>query len=454
MGAVEAPEVSPEAASHETDAARSPRRRLLVALWLVVFANGPLFFVARRFLDLPGTWEGPVLRPAIVVSIGVAVGLVLLDGERLDGRRLRPVPAVPFAAAVAFGVWAAITTLWSLEPEITLWRGLGYAGLPFLAWIIADLDADGWRSALGGAVAALVGGSVLAVVLRPEWGTDVNDDWRGLMTNRNGLGPICALGIFAGVALMAAGRRRAGAALVVLSGVTLLGTGSRTAWLAMLVAMGVSAVLVLGRRAYLQRPSRGVVAACGALLAGGVAVFVGAVSVLWNQSTFAQRRTIWELLGDHIADAPIIGTGWAAFWHHPELHTDPLLQRGSAHGAVPELLLGGGVVALGLWLVVVVAAVAGVGREMWRRPDVETWLWLAIVVFLLMENLTESFVLWFSYNWILLIAAALRFGGRRRGVLHSPAGWLDRLVDSTPAGEAMHDRAAQPTGEGSGVANR
>ncbi|MGB1682200.1 MAG: hypothetical protein ACPHFO_07660, partial [Acidimicrobiales bacterium] len=160
-------------------ATSTPRTRL-VAAWIIVFANGPLFFVARRFLDLPGTWEGPVLRPVIVVAIGAGLGLVLLDGERLDGHRLRPVPLVPFAAAVAFGVWAAITTLWSLEPGVTLWRGIGYAFMPFVAWIIADLDPGRWRKALALATGLLVVGSLVAVVARPDWGTDVNNDWRGL----------------------------------------------------------------------------------------------------------------------------------------------------------------------------------------------------------------------------------------------------------------------------------
>ena len=121
----------------------------IVAAWIVVFGNGTLFFLARRVLDLPGTWEGPVLRPAIVLSVGLAAGMVVLDGQRTSGARLRPVPVVPFSAAVGLGVWAAVTTWWSLEPEVTLWRGVGYAFLPLVAWVIADLPATQFRRALG-----------------------------------------------------------------------------------------------------------------------------------------------------------------------------------------------------------------------------------------------------------------------------------------------------------------
>jgi len=207
---------------------------------------------------------------------------------------------------------------------------------------------------------------------------------------------------------------------VLLSTLTLLGTGSRTAWFALLLAVGVASLVVVGRMVYARTPGRRVIAAALVSTLAGAIAFVAAMTVMWGQSTFVQRRRIWDLVGDHISDSPIGGAGWGAFWYHPELHLDPLLQRGSAHGSIPELLLGGGVVALGLWLVVVAIAFTGVLRVAWNEPGADSWLWLAVVVFLLVENLTESFVLWFSYNWILLIAAALRFGSLRRGRVQSP----------------------------------
>ena len=144
-------------------------------------------------------------------------------------------------------------------------------------------------------------------------------------------------------------------------------------------------------------------------------VAVGGVARYWDESTLVQRRTIWDLVGEYISDDPFLGQGWEAFWHTPALHTDELLTRGSAHSTIVELLLGVGVLGLLLWLIVAGTAVIGVGVRLWRDPDVEAWLWAAVVTFLLVENLTESFVLWFSYNWVLLTAAALRFGiGWRR----------------------------------------
>ncbi|MEM9466040.1 MAG: O-antigen ligase family protein [Actinomycetota bacterium] len=390
-------------------------RSLLIAAWIVVYSNGLLIFVARRSLDLPGTWEGPILRPAIILSTLIGVGIVVLDGQRLDGARLRPVPALPFATAAALGAWAALGSLWSLDAEVSLWWGLVYIGLPCVAWVIADATPGAFLRGLSLGTGFLLAFSFVLLVVKTSWAVDFNDDWKGVMTNRNGFAPICALAVFAGVAHLVRRRVLVGALLVVPGLVGLAGSGSRTAWLAFALGGATATVLVLARRAYLADPRPWIPRVTALVFgAGAVGATVG-VAALWNDPTFGQRRTIWRLVGDHIADAPIVGNGFAAFWRVPELHTDELLQRGSAHGSVPELLLGTGLIGLALWAVVVGVALIGVGRAVWRDPGVESWLWAAVVAMLFVENLTESFVLWFSYNWILLIAAALRFGLRRDG---------------------------------------
>ena len=390
-------------------------RPAVVALWLVVLTNGPLFFVSRRVFGLPGGWDDPIVQPAILLTVGTAVAFVLLDRQRLSGERLRPVARVPLAAAVSLGGWAALSTVWSLQPDITLWRGLVYVALPFVAWVIADLGADRFGDALGWSMGLIVATSLALVVLWPDAALDRNDDWRGIMTGRNSFAPLAALAVFAGVAWFARGARVKGGVLVAGSLVALLGSGSRTAWFALVIALGAATVLTVARWRYRRSPDRWVVVAAVITVVGGAGVAVAGIGRYWNESTLVQRRTIWDLVSDHIRDDPFLGKGWEAFWHTPALHTDELLTRGSAHGTVFELLLGVGVLGLLLWLVVAGTAVVGVGLRLWHEPDVEAWLWAAVVTFLLVENLTESFVLWFSYNWVLLTAAALRFGiGWRR----------------------------------------
>lgn len=389
-----------------------------MALSLIVLSNGPLFFVTRKVFGIPDSWEGPFVRPMIVATVATAIVVVLLDPYRRSGQRLRSPSMVALASAVGLGCWAALSTLWSLQPEITLWRGVVYAGLPFVAWVIADLGRDDLARAVALFGAAVVVPSVGFVIVWSSVATDSNDDWRGVMTNRNGFAPICGLAILAAMTLLSGTelserRRRLDVALLGLAGVGLLGSGSRTAWFALVLALGVATVVVVGRYEHIRSPRRGVLVASAVAVGAGSVGSVLALARVWNESTFVQRRTIWDLVGDRVSEHPIGGVGWEAFWYTPELHTHELLTRGSAHGSIPELLLGVGVVGLVLWAIVVGLAIFGVVRAAWRNPSTETWFWLAAVTFLVVENLTESFVLWFSYNWVLLIAAALRFGGRR-----------------------------------------
>jgi O-antigen ligase len=144
-------------------------------------------------------------------------------------------------------------------------------------------------------------------------------------------------------------------------------------------------------------------------------VTIAIVARLWNETTFVQRRTIWGFVWERIEERPLHGFGWFNVWADPEfISLDRLLARGSAHGSFFEVWLGLGVVGLVPFLVVVALALHGAVTAAWHRPSVDTWAWLALVAFLVIENLTESFVLWFSYNWVLLMAAALRSDFARR----------------------------------------
>ena len=58
--------------------------------------------------------------------------------------------------------------------------------------------------------------------------------------------------------------------------------------------------------------------------------------------------------------------------------------------------------------VIVVLAVRNAGRDLLRSPSPDTWMWAAVVAVMLIENATESFILRFFYNWVIVMAAALR----------------------------------------------
>lgn len=434
-----------------------PLRYAAVSVALLVFTNGPVFFVARNLTADSGGWEGDLIRSAIVAAALLAAAIAAADlawkgstGARRAadpaGQARSPGPAAPAglarphgaaAAAIAAYTLAAIaSTAWSVAPGLTLWRSLAYAGLALLAWVMADMGAEA-RAPLGLMTAAAVGASLLALVAVPNQAFDIRGYWRGVYITRNSLAPLAALGLLVALHCLLArpgdgteeppggtdsagpGRRHrraaAGTALGAAALATLIGAGSRTAWLSLAGALAVSALGLAWPRLRQRFGPRAAAAAGLGAAAAGLAGLAAVAAALWPESTFAQRRAIWELVWDRIADRPIVGHGFFAFWEVPELTAaHELLQAGSAHNSILEVLLGTGLIGLAAFAVIAAAAALNAGRDLMRNPSADTWLWAAVVAFALFENTAESFVLWFSYNWVIIMAAALRCPGPRR----------------------------------------
>ena len=359
---------------------------------------------------------------------------------------------------------AVASSLWSVYPGATLWRSLVYLGLALLALTLAGLSDGELAAVLALLTSTAVGvssassrvaASLAVIVLLYSEGIDHQGNWIGVYTNRNSLAPMAAMGTIAGLRYLLAApatswllrppprvrtasstlhgrpapvatrvsvaalgsaswRRVGGAALVAASLVTMAGAGSRTAWSALVVALAVASGLGLAATSMASPRRRGSRRRWAAMVGGAVAMAAAcaaAVAAAWNVPTFAQRRDIWSLVWKHVQERPWGGHGFFAFWEVPELVQEHvLLQRGSAHSSLVETALGLGLVGLLPLVVLAVLGAVNSGRSLWRRPSIDTWMWAAISMFVLVENLTESFVLWFSHIWVLLLAAALRRG--------------------------------------------
>ena len=386
-------------------------RVAVAASALLVLTNGPVLLFSKSVLDRTGRWEDLAVWPFLAAAAGAGAALAAWD---LSGARRRPLESTERIAAMAMG-WFALaalaSSLWSVDPTATAWRSSIYVGMALLAWAIARLDARDTSVAIGVVAAAAVGASLLLIVLRPDLGLGPNDYWKGVYTNRNSLAPLAALGVLAGLRFaLAPGRllRLGAVGLVLASVAALVGAGSRTAWVSLIAALVVSSLppvyhRVAGRRGA-SNAARVTMAAAGASAVAAAASLVA----VWNVPTLSQRRTIWSLVWDRILQRPLGGHGFFTFWDIEELTQHVLLRRGSAHNSLVEVGLGLGLLGAVPFAVIVVLAARNAGLALWRRPGADTWMWAALVAFLLVENVTESFVLWFSYSWVLLMAAAAR----------------------------------------------
>ena len=404
---------SPSPASETSDGAGSPALLGFVGAALFVLTDGPLFFLAHRVLDRPGpTWHDAVVASGIMGTAGACGAVVLWHLWRTNRRVPRPPHPLGAAAVAVFALVTAASTAWSLDTVATGARAVAYVGLAMLAWQIAEVDGGVWKP-LALMSAAGVAASLVAVAAGS--GADSNGDWQGIYLSRNLLAPVAAVGVIAGIRMMCARGWTAvmGAGLGVASLSTMLGAGSRTAWLALGAGAGLAALPVLRHHLSSRWGERRAKGAAWAALAVAAAGAAAVVAALWDDPTLAQRRTIWRVCWEQFLERPLHGHGFSAIWTWPEfLDNHALLDRGSAHNGLLEVLLGMGVLGLVPFAAVVVLAVRNAGRDLLRSPSADTWMWAAVVAVMLIENITESFILRFSYNWVIVMAAALRPSGR------------------------------------------
>ena len=410
---------------------------------LLVLTNGPVLLFSKSVLDRTSRWEDLAVWPFLAGAAVCGAALALWDALIGPRRTLEASERIAAAAAVWFALACLCSSLWSVDAPATAWRSSIYAGMALLAWAIARLDARDAAATIGLVAGAAVAASLLVIVLRPDLGLGPNDYWKGVYTNRNSLAPLAAIGVLAGVRfVLVPGRlgRTAAVGLTAASAAALVGAGSRTAWVALMVAVAVCG-LPAAYHWLAGRWSRRHAAAVTLAMAGtGAAGAIAALVAVWNVPTLSQRRTIWGLVWDRIVERPLGGYGFFTFWDVEEMTQHVLLRRGSAHNSLVEVGLGLGLLGAVPFVLIVVLAARNAGLALWRRPGADTWMWAALVAFLLVENVTESFVLWFSYSWVLLMAAALRPA--------PPAGPPSDFGSSLPLRIPRIRRAAVGTGIG------
>ena len=397
--------------SEDLGALDSPLRDGLVVAALLVCTNGPVMYLAHHVLHGAALWEDPAVRGIFAAMAGACVLAVVLDSQRVSGRRLGVPSLVGSVSVITFTVVIVASSLWSLDPSLTRARSVIYIGLAALAWIIADLDFARFRRALMVMLASVLGGSLLVVVLSESIGRDQNGDWRGLFLDPNELASLAALGLIVGVPALLGVRGRGRvlpASLGVMGLVLLVGSRSLTASVSLIGAVVCASLVWFASVGRVRFGPRAVHYASAVAALGAVATAVVPAAV-WNSSTLALRRAIWESGWDGIVERPIVGYGWFTAWDVGDfIGAGELWATGSAHNSILGVWLGAGLLALVPFVAISATALWGSSQALWRDPSADSWTFFAVVVFLVTVNLTLSYVLLFSYNWVLLMSAALR----------------------------------------------
>jgi exopolysaccharide production protein ExoQ len=397
----------------------------VAAFGVCVCTSGLSIFASQHVFHVPPVWTTWTFAYPFT-AVGV-LGVVLL-GRELRARALRDVPW-PLVAAATFVAIALVSATWSVSAAATPHAALLDIGIvAFGAWLGLALDTRQLILAVSIGMAVPVLASLPLIAFRPEYarapvpyvGASYGGEWNGMFANRNSLAAVSLLGGVAALGLVVASRtwwgRAGGLVLGGVHAVVLYFTDSDTSMIAAAICVvAAAAVPVLWwlRRCRMPGPVVVGVGVAGVVV-GWVVLFANLTELarkVGRDPTLSNRRTIWSDVRGFIADRPWQGYGYWGLWERPDLTAASYArvgkQYGSAHNSVLEVVLGLGVIGLVVYLVICVASVSGVLRWTWRERGVESWWWTVLVVYLVAENLTESFVLWHSYNLMLVVASTM-----------------------------------------------
>jgi exopolysaccharide production protein ExoQ len=326
-------------------------------------------------------------------------------------------------------IWAFVllmlcSTVWSVDPLVTFKNSIELAGTTLVAmYFVMRYPLQRLLECAGLAFGTIAVLSLIAVVFFPQHGRTLwgAGPWQGIYPEKNNLGAAMAFGMITTTISLFYGtkrRRFLAFATLLLCLVMLIGSQSATALLASVAATVLGLFFLLSKS-----PRYGVFTwvLAGAVGLAAVVLFVVIgfqpdASLLGRTSNLTGRTDFWPYLQQAIADRPVLGYGYNAFFRS-SVGTDYLsyyvVEAGGwspyhAHDSLLQIALDAGFVGVALTIVLLVVALVRAVRYLSvERGVVSVWP-LVIVLYILFGSYTETYVGDYnSFEWIFLVAALL-----------------------------------------------
>jgi O-antigen ligase len=332
--------------------------------------------------------------------------------------------------------WLLINIVFSESRGVSIQRFVLAASVTSLAVLLPLLPPTqrSFNLCLGAAALVLLALCYLGVFLAPQYSIhtalDVTEpqlagDWRGSFGHKNVASPVMTILVYVGIYLSAVGSFVMGPAIAALAGIFLIFTGGKTSSVLCLAIYALASLVYVTRSLWLKRIMCFVPLIVMNLLTVGsvLSPALGAVTrLLPLDPTFTGRSDIWQFALAAVAEKPIIGHGYAAFWDDVTARQTTQgaeWATGAAHSHNSYLDLAVTIGLPGLMLVILVFVLAPLGNfqsaQAHNRSGALAKLFLTIWLFGLYYGATETFLLerqnpiWFMFA---LAAAGLHFLAR------------------------------------------
>jgi len=339
-----------------------------------------------------------------------------------------------FLAFIALG-WCS--TLWSIESKLTFLRMLTMTGylLIIAAFVVYDWSRDRFQSIMRGILLSILLLAYAVWIVDPSFVIEVGDDislkgsWKGVTSQKNTFGQIAAFSAvlwWHAVLTHEVGSRRAKIGFA-LSFYAVLLSRSSTSLMACVLTCAFLVLLLRSPR-NLKRYMPFIAGAFALLVVTysvavlkvvpGLDLLLEPIAMLTGKDqTFSGRSLIWDVMKKHISFAPILGTGWGAYWAGPEYKLSPswdvarvmYIYPFQAHNGYLDVINDLGYVGL-LVLVGYMLVFMRQSLMLFRVDKPQGALFLALFFMAAISNLSQS--IWFTSNieFVLMIVATFALG--------------------------------------------
>jgi exopolysaccharide production protein ExoQ len=319
--------------------------RKVVAFFFLLMSMGALSIIDR---SIYGEWDGKAgdKITEILNLLNIAASVLLLWWGTNGLRSVRVNLVFPLAAVGLL----LISVLWSVDPSMTMRRGTAYLFVVIGAIAMVEtFDSDTLMRLTSAACELCAAASVALFAFSPT------GDFRGVFSQKNMLGQAMVAGVLASLHGMRRGRRvRSLCAAAVCTTVALM-SGSSTSVLAIGAIIVLRVLVTLYAKGGIPRVV-GILSGLGLLpVLALLAADPGWIfDLLGKDQTLTGRTDLWPFVIDRIAERPMFGWGYLAFWSPSNPSAGKISEAvgwyvPEAHNGILEFLLQIGVIGTALF---------------------------------------------------------------------------------------------------------
>jgi O-antigen ligase len=405
----------------------------IFVIFVLVLATGAIIPLIRKE---NGMTIGPVQGDLIVQGLWLGIYIITLI---LLATRLRQTYLLVYQDKL---VWllvglALLSVLWSVAPALTFRRSIALLGSSAFGIYLATRFS--WQELFKLIAYALGLCAVLSlafILLLPSYGIHYDlqhsGAWRGIYVHKNALGRYMSLAAVTWL-LYAFNNARGRIAGLVFFGISIellfLSISKTSIAIFILLLFPLSIYLYrLGRWRYvLPVIIITLVTASSAILITNVEQQVISVPAQLPEVdlTLTGRTALWQECWDMVRQRPWLGYGYSAFWlgfEEPSGHIWRNLrwEAPNAHNGYLDLWLQLGLVGLVFFIVLITACVFKLLFLLCRRKGSFEVFSLLFILLLLINNISESFILVQNcIFWILYVAVSSKIVNSYREIRHA-----------------------------------